>query len=375
MPTRVTFHSLTLPTLIVVVSTGMPLVSRAQQGVTVPIEIEHSSNPALTTNEAIGVTRLRVSPQYTLVKQDGSTQTQFSFGGVLERSSNTAVSDHRSDPNLSFAIERVLPVGSLGIRAALSESSTRQVEFAETGVVASDATQRNILLDGTWTRELSDVSRFELGLAAARVRYDTPSLVGYRELRTSVEFTRDLQEDTQVTARWEGSRLHPSQGTARSSQSRLAVGLSTQLREDFRWVAEIGTVRTSGLGSTRAPATLLRLDYSGERLTSTLEWSRSTAALGSLGGYTGIRQLGWTAQYLLSERTSVNLVTSQARTQGAGGEGGAVGSTLLAGLRHSFSEFWSLEGRLGQLRSRPNAGGSATANVVGLLLTYSHPDF
>ena len=140
----------------------------------------------------------------------------------------------------------------------------------------------------------------------------------------------------------------------------------------MRLLAEVGTVRTSGLVSTRTPSTLLRLDYAGERLSSTLEWSRSAAASGALGGYIGTRQLGWTAQYLLSERTSINLATSQARSQGAGG---AVGSTWVAGLRHSISDFWSIEGRLGQSRTRPNAGGSATANVVGLVLTYSHPDF
>lgn len=373
MPNRVTFHSLTLPALLAVLSTGIPLVSRAQQSVTVPFEIEHSSNPALTANETVGVTRLRVSPQYTLVKQDGSTQTQFSFGGVLERSSNTAVSNHRSDPNLSFGIERAFPVGSLGLRAAVSESSSRQEEFTETGVVASDATQRNIVLDGSWRRELSDVSRLELGLVAAKVQYDTPSLVGYREFRTSAGFSHDLHDETQLTARWEGSRLHPSDGTVSTSRSSFSIGLSSRLTEAYQLVAAIGTERTSGLGSSRSPSSLLRLEYTGERLESTLEWSRSVVASGALGGYVGTRHIGWTARYPLSERTSINFASSQARSQGAGG---AVGTTWLAGLRHSFSDFWSIEGRLGQSRTRPNdAGGSATSNVGGLVLIYSHPDF
>lgn len=344
----------------------------AQQTVSVPVEIEHSSNPALLTDNAIGVTRYRVSPQYTLVRQDGPTQSTFSFGGVIERSSNTAVSDHRADPNLSVAIERELSRGSIGLRASLAESSTRVEEFAGTGVVAADATQRNSVLDGTWTHELSDVSRVTLGLGAAEVRYDTSSLVGYRELRTSVGFTHDLQEDTQVTARWAGSRLDPALDAASSSQSLFAVGVSNRLSEALLLAAEIGTVRTSGLVSARAPSSRLRLDYSGERLASTLEWSRSAAALGSLGSYISTRLLGWTVEYALTERTSVNLLASQARSQGVGG---AQGSTGFVGLRHSFSELWSIEGRLGQLRSRPNAGGSATSNVVGLLLTYSHPNF
>lgn len=372
MPANLNRSLFVSPALLMGALAGLPLVSMAQSNVSVPTEIEHSSNPALTTDAAIGVTRFRVSPQYTLEGQDGSTHTRFSLGGVLERSSNTAVSNHRSDPNLSFAIERVLPVGSLGLRAALSESSTRAEAFAETGVVASDATQRNMVLDGTWSRELNDVSRLELGLGAAKVRYDTPSLVGYRELRSSAGLSYDLTGETQMTARLEGSRLHPDQGTARSSRRSFAVGLSTRLSEAFRFVAERGTVRTSRLDSTRTPSTLLRLEYVGERLTSNFEWSRTTATSGTLAGYADTRLFGWTADYVWSERTSINLATSQARSQGAGG---AVGSTWMVGLRHSLSDFWSIEGRLGQLRTRPNAGGKATANVTGLVLTYSHPDF
>lgn len=372
MPNNLNRSLFASPALLMGALVGLPLVSMAQSNVSVPVEIEHSSNPALTTGEAIGVTRFRVSPQYTLVGQGGSTQTRLSLGGVLERSSNTAVSNHRSDPNLSFVIEQVLPVGSLGLSAALSESSTRAEEFAETGAVASDATQRNTELDGTWRRDLSDVSRLELGLGVAKVQYDTSSLVGYREFSSSAGLNYDLTDETQLTARLEGSRLHPDQGIARSSRRGFAVGLATRLSDAFRFVVERGTVRTSGLDSARTPSTLLRLEYVGERLTSTLEWSRSTAISSTLAGYTGTRLLGWTADYAWSERTSINLATSQARSLGAGG---AAGSTWMAGLRHSFSDFWSIEGRLGQLRTRPNAGGTATANVAGLILTYSHPDF
>jgi hypothetical protein len=372
MPPIFIRHLFASPALLVVALGSLPLVSMAQGNVSVPIEIEHSSNPALTADEAVGVTRFRVSPQYTLERQDGSIQTRFSMGGVLERSSNTSVSSHRSDPNLSYEIEQVSPVGNLGLRTSLSESSTRGTEFAETGVVTSDGTQRNIVLDGTWRRELSDVSRLELGLGASKVRYDTSSLVGYREFRSSIGVSYDLVDEMQLAARWEGSQLHPEQGADRSSRRSFVVGLSNQVSEALRFVAEAGSVRSTGLGASRTPSTLLRLEYAGERLTSTLEWSRSTAISGTLAGYTATRLFGWTVGYAWSERTSISFSTSQTRSQGAVG---SVGSTWMAGLRHSLSDFWSIEGRLGQLRTRPEAGGNAHSNVAGLILTYSHPDF
>jgi len=351
---------------------GLALPSMAQHSVSVPMEVEHSSNPALTTGGAVGVTRVRVSPQYTIQKEDGTTLTRFSLGGVLERSSNTAVSGHRSDPNLSVAMEHALPSGGIGLRVALTESSTRTEEFAETGTVASDATQRSIVAEGNWTHDMSEVSRFELGLGASHLRYDTLRLVSSREIRSSAGYRHSLGEDTFLTARWEGARLHPEQGVARSSRNRFSVGLSTRLSEAFRLVGELGTVRTTGPGATRGPATLLRLDYSGERLLSALEWSRSTAVSGAAGGYTGTRLLGWTAEYALSELTSVNLAASQTRSQGVTG---ASGASFRLGLRHSLGEFWSLEGRVSQLRSRPATGGRATSNGVGVLLSYTHPDF
>jgi len=351
---------------------GVPGAAMAQHSVVVPLEMHHSSNPALTSDAPVGVVRFRVSPQYTIENQDGANLNRFSFGGVLERSSNTAVSAHRSDPNLSFELQRASPAGDLGLRVALSQASTREEAFSETGVVVSDATQRNVVLAGTLARNLSDVSRVELGLGANEVSYDTPRLVDSREFRSSVRFSRDLREDMQVMARWEGSRLRPDQGVVRSSRNSLGIGLSSRLSEAVRLVAEVGTVRTSGLVSSSDPATLLRLEYTGERLSSTLEWARSSTAFGATGGYAATRVLGWTAEYPLSERTSVNLSAAHTRSQGAGG---AAGSNWTAGVRHALGEFWSVEGRLGQLRSRPSTGGSASANLVGLLLTYSHPDF
>lgn len=358
--------------LLAVVLGGLPLSCLAQHSVSVPIEIEHSSNPALTADDPVGVTRYRVSPQYTIENQQGPNLTRFSFGGVLERSSNTAISDNRADPNVSLAVERALPVGALGLRASVSESSTREEEFTESGRVTSDATQRNILLDGTWTRELSEVARLEVGLGLAKVRYDTPSFVGYREARTSLGIGYDLMEDTELSATLAAARLTPDQELARSSRRGFAVGLSTRLSQALRVVAEVGTVRTSGLRSSSDPSLSFRMDYEGERLTTALEFARTTSASGSLGGYSGARTVGWTAEYPLSERTSVNLSASRARSLEPGS---AVGISLVIGVRQALSEFWSVSGRLGRLESRPTGAGAARSTVAGLILTYSHPDF
>jgi hypothetical protein len=352
--------------------TGLPLMSMAQHSVTVPIEIGHNSNPSLATDEAIGVTLFRMSPQYTLARQQGSSQTRFSFGGVLERSSNPAISNHRSDPNVSFEIEPISPVGGIGLRVGLSESSTREEEFTETGAITSDATQRNIVLGSTWRQQLSEFARLELGLGAEKVQYDVTSLVGFREFRAFAGINHDLVDEAQLTARWEGSRLRPDQDAARSSRNRFVVGITNQFSDTFRFVSEIGTQRISGLDSSRSPSALLRLEYVGERLASTFEWSRSSTTSASSGSYTRTRLLGWTASYEWSERTSMNFAIGETRSQG---ESGAAGSTWSTGLRHELNDFWTIEGRLSQQRTRPNAGGSGTANVVGMILTYSHPDF
>ena len=357
--------------ILAVALAGLPLVCLAQHSVSVPVEIEHSSNPALTAVDPVGVTRYRVSPQYTIENRQGPNLTRFSFGGVLERSSNTEVSDNRADPNLSVAVERALPMGVLGLRASVSESSTREEEFTESGRVAFDATQRNLLLEGTWARELSEVSRLEAGVGLAKVRYDTPLFVGYREVRTSLGIGYDLMEDTELSATLAAARLMPEQELARSSRRSFSVGLSTRLNEALRLATEVGTVRTSGLQSSSDPLLSVRLDYEGERLTTALELARTTAASGSLGGYSGARTLSWTAEYPLSERTSLNLSASRALSLEPGS---AVGTSLAIGVRQALSEFWSISGRLGRLESRPPGAPSARSTVAGLIFTYSHPD-
>ncbi|TNF57180.1 MAG: hypothetical protein EP308_02795 [Burkholderiales bacterium] len=360
------------PALLTLVLAGLPLAVMAQHSVSVPVEIEHSSNPALTAVDEVGVTRLRVSPQYTIETQDGADLTRVSFGAVLERSSNTSVSDNRLDPNLSVAVERALPAGAIGMRFSLSESSTRVEEFTETGAVVADATQRNALLEGSWSRELTELSRMELGLGLAQVRYDSALFEGYRELRSSVGFSRDLGEDTRLSATLAASRFNPDDDLQSSSRRSLSVGVATRLSETLSLAAEAGVVRVSAATSESDPTASLRLNHVGERLSTGLEWSRTTAASGSVGGYSASQSLSWTAGYALSERSALNLSASRARSLEPGS---AVGISVMLGLRRALSEFWSFEARLGQLQSRPVAGPTARATVAGLVLNYSHPDF
>lgn len=364
--------SMTRSAMLSLVLAGVSLTAWAQHSVSVPVEIEHSTNPALAVDGSPSVTRYRVSPQYTIENQNGPTQTRFSFGGVIERSSNTDVSDHRADPNLSLGIEQATPTGGLGLRLSFSQASTREVEFAETGVVAVDATQRDIELTGSWTREISDVSRFELGLGFARVSYDTPLYIGSREWTGSVGVSHDLAEDTQAVVRLIAARLDPDQGLPGSSRRGVAVGATTRLSESLGFSGEVGVARTTGLVSRSSPTAAVRLDYEGERLTSALELSRSPTVSGITGAYSVTRVVSWTADYPLSERTSVNVSAIQARSRG---DTAVVGTAVWLGARHSISEFWTMEGRLGQLRSRPEAGGSARSSVLALMLTYMHPDF
>ena len=112
------------------------------------MEVVRVSNPDLAAESRGSVTLYRVHPQYTLQTVQGSSRTELSLGGMIERSSNTDLSANRTLPSVRVLWESSSPVDVFGLRASLEEASTRETEFAEFGRVTRDSTQRTGTLGG-----------------------------------------------------------------------------------------------------------------------------------------------------------------------------------------------------------------------------------
>lgn len=343
----------------------------AQHAISVPMEVEYNSNPTLTP-DGESATRYRVSPQYTLTRESGSTRSVFTFGGVVERSSNTQVSDNRADPNIGYELVITAPTSVLTLNATLAEASSRATEFEETGLVTEDSTVRTGLAGARWARQLTEQTNLELAGAYAQVRYDTPSLTGYEQASAESSLGWQPAEGDRYAITLSAARLNPDTNERHSSRQGLMLSHERRLSASFRAEIGVGTVKTSGSREGSNTVGMVLLAYEGERLTSDIEWVREISPSGSLGGYTLSDGLRWGLSYPLSEATTLTSSISRARSLELDGGDGQI---LALGMRTELSPFWSMTFRLERARASFSSGVTARGNAVGIGLVYAHPNF
>ncbi|MFP8781480.1 hypothetical protein [Hydrogenophaga sp. RWCD_12] len=344
----------------------------AQNALTVPVEIVRVTNPDLRTESRGNVTLYRFHPQYTLQSVQDSSRTELSLGALIERSSNTDLSASRSLPSVGLLWEHSSPVDVVVLRASLEEASTRETEFAEFGRVTQDSTQRTALVRGTWTRNLTAGSALELGASHARLSYDRPLLVDYRETLTSARYRIESSTTSRYSLSASASRLNPDGGGEGASRRELGVGYEVDIREGLSLNATAGVARSTVPRKKTVPVGGLRLTYRGELIGYQVGWSREVSAGASLGGY--MRSQGFEASltYPFTTNTSLNLGFNRAQSLEADRD---VGSTVYARLRSELTRFWTFTMGVEQRRAKPFGRPTARGNSVAVGFVYAHPNF
>jgi hypothetical protein len=348
------------------------LPAMAQNTLTVPIEIVQVSNPDLSAESGGSVTLYRLHPQYTIQTNQGSSRTELSLGGMIERSSNTDLSASRTLPSVRVLWESSDPVSVFGLHALLEEVSTRETEFAEFGRVTLDSTQRTGMLGGTWNRNLTAGSSLVLAASHARVSYDTPLSVDYNETRGSAAYRFESSANSRYLLSAVVARLNPDGGGESASLGELGLSYEVDLREGVTMTAKAGVAHTNAQRNKTDPVGALRLAYAGERVGYAVGWSRDVSASASLGGYARSESLDASFSYPFSIDTSLSLGFIHARSLDEDRDAGA---TAYARIRSELTRLWAFTFGLEHRRAMPSGGPTARGNMVAFGLVYSHPDF
>lgn len=381
--------------LLLVCLGGAWLPVSAQNTLTVPMEVVHVHNPNLVPQRSAhpdadpdaaardelrrgNATLIRFHPQYTLQRVDGPSRTELTLGGLIERSSDTALSAHRSLPSVGVLWENSHPTGMIGLRGSLAEESTREVEFADFGRVVVDSTQRTGLVGATWTTELTPSTDLELALSHARVTYDTPLLRDYDETLASARYRWQHSANgryglTASAARQRrDERIGDDEPFNRISRHGIVLGYELELSEGTVLAASAGAMRTNAPDRRTHGVGSLRLTGEGERLAYALEWQRDLAADGTARGYTRADTFGASLSYPFTADTALTVGVSHARSlDGERDEG----SLAYARLRSELTRFWAATAGLEYRRSRLSGAPFARGHAVTLGLVYTHPDF
>ncbi len=355
----------------------------AQNTLTVPMEVAFVNNPNLVP-EGVGndsrrgnVTLYRLNPQYTLqVGAGSSSRTELTLGALIERSSNTDLSANRSLPNVGVRWEGRGPTSTIGLRASLAETSTRETAFTDFGRVAIDSTERTGTIGATWARELTASTSLELETFHSRVEYDTPLLRDYQETGANVRYRWQSNLNhryslTGGTVRQRQDRDAFGQGN-RISRNELILGYEVDLSQSVILTANAGVARTSAVDSRTHAIGGFRLVNEGERLTYSVEWARNVSSDGTVRGFTRADTLGGSIGYFLTADTLFTVGASRARSlDGERDEG----TLAYARVRTELTPFWSITGGVQHRRARSAGAPFARGHEVTVGLVYSHPDF
>ena len=353
---------------------GMTYAGTWQSAVALPMTVEHDSNPLLLTTDEKAVTRTIIAPDYTLVGNFDRDQWQFGLGVNVERSSDTDVVSDREDPRLSFSWQRETEKGGYGLTARYIESSTLSTEVQETGVTDSnDGTQKLSNIGGNWRTALTERSTLVNETDYTHVEYDTDSLTNYDELTTRFSLLYQWSERVELFTRSEATRYEPKDETTLGSSNSYTqvAGVNFQISEKFTGSVYGGVNKVSDSDSGATGQGGANLRYTGERVETSVDASRSTIANGE-NGLIESDELRGTWSYLLDETSRVGVDGSWQETKG---DAPSTFRRYGAWVSRELSPFWLARLSFTYKERERDGLPNADANIIGMTLIYSHPDF
>ncbi|MBV6821824.1 hypothetical protein [Pseudomonas sp. PD9R] len=353
---------------------GAAYAATWQSAVAVPSTVEYDSNPVLLgDDDKKGVTRTIIAPDLSLVGTSGQDQLNIGLGLNVVHSSDTSIVKNRQDPKLLLGWQRETEKGAYGLTASYVESSTLSSAVQQTGVIApTDGTQKQYTLGANWRSAISERSTLVDEAEYTNVDYDVNSLTPYDELSNRVSWIYAWSERVDLFTRFSVKRYEPESGSgiASSNSYTPTTGLNYKISERLEGSVYVGANKTSGTDSSPTGQGGFNLHYTGERFETILDASRSTIANGD-GGFAESDNLRGTVSYSIDEFSRTGIDTSWQKTKGT------APSTLRsfnAWVSRELSPFWVA--RLSYTYKERVEDGlpDASANVVGLTLTYSYPE-
>lgn len=341
--------------------------------VSVPTTVEHDSNPLLSVDNKTAVTRTIVAPNYKLIGTFGRDELRAGFGLNLERSSDSSIIADREDPNLQFAWQRETETGGFGLNSRYSETSTLSDEVEQTGVVAADGTQKTYALGGNWSSAVSERSTLASNIEYQRVKYDIDTLTSYDDISTSLSWNHAWSERIEPFISFALSRYEPQDSPLATSSNSYSpsAGLQLKISERLEGSVHAGVNTTSDSEGGPSAQGGVDLRYEGERFDLSFDAGRSTVSSGD-GGFREVSSLSGAWSYAINEISRAGL---NASWQDSKGETPNTTQNFAAWASQELSPFWVARLSLMHKQRQQDGLSEATANVLGLTLTYSHPDF
>lgn len=347
-----------------------------QAAASAPMTVEYDSNPLLAADSNKAVTRSVIAPDYSLVGTFGRDELRFGLGLNLQRSSDSSIVLDREDPDLQLGWQRENELGGFGFTAKYVESSTLSNTLANTEVITTDSTQKKYSLGANWSISLSERSTLANDTEYTYVSYDIDSLTGYNNLSSSLSWNYAWTERIEPFTRFSISRYEPRDAqdnpvSVSSNSYSPAVGLKLAFSERLEGSFNLGVNQVSGSASGPSGQGGFDVHYVGERFDARINVARSTVVSGE-GGNVEVSTAGGTWSYAVSETDRLGVDASWQDSQG---QTPNTLQQLSIWASRELSPFWNTRLSIMHKQRQQDNVADAHANILGVSLVYSHPDF
>lgn len=342
-----------------------------QQTVSARAATEYDTNPAMAPGyRDDGLWRMMLDPAYRLTGTFGVNEYQSGAALHAEHSSNTNISQNRNDPSIFLNWKHQVETGDLGIGARYDEVGTRTTELNNIGLVTTDGTRASRAVTANWKESFSERNTFEANVSHTDYVYKDVALINYVTQSGVLKYSYlwSVNSTPFVSLAYDDYTATDNSLVYHNYSSML--GLNWRSSAQLDGTVKIGQFRSdSGNGEGTQGGVSVR--YAGLQNSSSVNAERQVMATG-LGGFTIVDQVngGWSYQVSDSSTTGIDLGWSKSHfvTDNYFRSSGVW-------LQHDLDSLWQMRLYLQHRASVGDGVAEALSNILGLSLTYTHPDF
>ncbi len=311
-----TTSTLKITTSMLLFAITVNVYASIEQSVTLPLTFEYESNPLFSASDEQSISRVILTPNYSIRANQGTEQWFVIASLRLEQSSDQTISQNRNDPSINLGWIHDYEMGQFGVTALLNDQSTRVREFTDSGLLSNDNTRKTRSLSVNWLNNLSDRTSLSLNGAVSNVMFEgqnTTGLINYRNESIDATLNYTLSEQMEIFTQLFFSRYKPEDVNSLNSEtSGFNLGFTWNVNEKFNITASAGTNEIKSTSNNNSWQAMLNMQYATLRSNShfILSRSQSPASTGNINESNQIAA-GWS--YSLSDKEEIAFDTSWAQ--------------------------------------------------------------
>lgn len=242
MPPRTGPHRAAAAILLVVIA-ALPSAARAAEWYVesrVQTQLNYDSNLRLSPDDEISTVGGVLSPEVKIGRRtealDLSLFGRVDFNGFTNDTSLSSI-----DEKVAVDAKYLTQLGRFGLTADYVRDTTLISEIDDTGNLTEAARVERIDVLPSWSYELSEIDRIDLGAGFTQNSYHTDTLTDYQFYTGQAGWSRELSEITSVqTIGYVGRYVAEDSIDTRADIYGLTVGLAHRFSEQFSAQAAVG---------------------------------------------------------------------------------------------------------------------------------------